>query len=159
MSNTNSRPQLVDTLQPVVVLNAASARLNRVKDMQRATVGAAHISLAEVVRQALNKWVMSAESPVPIQTNSVYDTCPTCRRLINVKSDGTFRKHGPAKTPCTGGTSDKRNSVALAETKPFRFKMPPDLYAGIKATIVKRNYSVSQVITHLLVRFAETGEY
>lgn len=140
----------VDVEVSKVVLDAAYARLELVREDEKARTGTSSTTMATVARQALLSW-KPPKNPGPRKhRRATFDQVRTWARAQGLD-------------PGEGSPSPElryayREAHGLL-THPVRFTFPQERYAELRAEIHGRHYTVSRVIEAALERFARTGKF
>lgn len=136
-----------------LVLDAASARLPLVQDMERRQHGKASTNLSTLAEQALKTWEPSVTKR-PSRTRRV--ECPHCGEQVHTYPTGKLRVHGPRDSRCPETFADPKGP-RVPNTRPLRFPMNRAEYNDIKERIHIHGQSVAGVITQRFAHFARTG--
>ena len=148
--------KMVDLEVLQVIYAAASARLAKVRDSERAEHGVAKTDLTDVGRAALTRWQLrpataldSGRRPAVVTIVPAGDTFVAKCSLCTEEFPGETR--GQARSKAAGHAS--------SHTRTFRFSMERTTYDEIKAAIRKAGLSVASVVQDGLETFARTGKF
>lgn len=150
MAQTATEPdlQLVDLQVPTVVLDAAKARVEQVREQERRTIGVAETTVATVVRFGLLEWKRPPGKP---PARARWATHEQIRKWAAANGHGEI-----TGTPPPQVREAYREAHGL-DTHPLRFTMPRAPYAAVKDRIHLAGWSVAGVVQKILEDFARKG--
>lgn len=133
------------------VLDAASARLPYVQELERRHYGKSTTNLSTLAEQILKDWQPGQTKPPKPPGRAV---CPNCRKEYALYANGKMRVHGPPGKQCPEYIAKPKKA---AKARPLRFPMNREEYEQIRDRIHINGQSVAHVITQRLTYFAREG--
>jgi hypothetical protein len=143
----------VDCQVPEIVLAAAKARLELVRDQEKEREGRKITTLSIVGAEILKQWKPGVTKS-PAATRLA--TCPHCGREVGTYATGKLRVHGSPGNRCPEAWV--KVVKKKQETAPFRFPMNREQYYAARDLIHFNGQSVASVLTQRLAEFARKGQ-